>query len=83
MRYHVHDALALDVYLAPFLEVELGGEATIDVVGHLNAALDVRGLHTGGHVDCVTPDVIEELACADHTGDHGSGRETDAAGWAN
>src|SRR5262249_29140928 len=66
----VHDALALDVDLAALLEHEIVVEAFVDVVGHLNSTLDIRGFHPCGDVDGIAPDVVEELARTDDSGYH-------------
>ena len=53
-------------------------EALVDVLRHLDSALDVGGLHPRRDVDRVAPHVVEELARPDDSGDHGPGRQADA-----
>ena len=74
----MHGALALDVDHAALLEQEPVPQAVIDVVGHLNSAFDVGGLHAGRDVHGVAPDVVEELAGTDHSGHHGACGHSDA-----
>ncbi len=73
----VHEALALDLHIAAFLEHERVADPVIDVLRHLNSAGDVGGLHTRGDVDGVAPDVVEEFAGSDHPGHHRPGGQAD------
>ena len=49
-----------------------------DDVAYLNSAFFVGGLHAGGYVDRVAPDVVEELLRPDDTCNDGPGSHADA-----
>lgn len=73
----MHDALALDLHVAAFLEHEGVVDPVIDVLRHLNSAGDIGCLHPRRDIDRVAPHVVEELAGPDHSGHHGPGGQSD------
>src|ERR1700684_3763329 len=72
-----HHAFALDLNDAPLLEHEVVFQPSIDVLGHLDPADGVSGLHPGCDVDRVAPDVVEEPARTHYARDDGSARQPD------
>jgi hypothetical protein len=56
----MHDAFALDVDVATFLEDKVIAESLVNRLRHLNASDSYGGLHSGCDVDGVAPHVVEE-----------------------
>src|SRR5262249_22633301 len=65
-----HYTLAFDHNLAAFLEHEIVFQPAMDLLRHLDFALDPGGLHARGHIDCVAPPVIEKPSGSDDPCDH-------------
>jgi hypothetical protein len=66
----MHDAFALDLDVAAFLEHEAIAESLVNRLRHLNASDSHGGLHSGCDVDGVAPHVVEETLRPDHAGYH-------------
>src|ERR1700730_2390538 len=73
----MHDALALYLDVATFLEHEAIAESLINRLRHLNASDSHGGLHSGCDVDGVAPHVVEEAHDGDEAGYHRTARHTD------
>src|SRR5688572_27836174 len=72
-----HRALALDVELASFAEFILALKPLVGTAGHLDLARQAVRRHPAGRIHRVTPEVVGELAAADHPGDDGTAVHTD------
>src|SRR3984957_4369082 len=73
----MHDAFALHLDVAAFLEYEATAESFVSRLRHLNASDGHSGLHPGRDIDGVAPHVVEEALRPDHAGYHRSARHTD------
>jgi hypothetical protein len=73
----MHDALALNLDVATFLEDKVIAESFVSRLRHLNASNGHSGLHPGRDIDGVAPHVVEEALRPDHAGYHGSAGHTD------
>jgi hypothetical protein len=73
----MHDAFALDVDVATFLEDKVIAESLVSRLRHLNASNGHRGLHPGRDIDGVAPHVVEETLRSDHAGYHRPAGHTD------
>src|SRR5262249_29129677 len=71
-------ALALDRDGAARLEAVGGGEARVDLGGDVDGAGGAVRLHAARRVHGVAPQVVDELALADHARDDGAGVDADA-----
>jgi len=73
----MHDAFALHLDVAAFLEDKVIAESFVSRLRHLNASNGHSGLHPGRHIDGVAPHVVEEALRPDHPGYHRPARHTD------